>query len=180
MNKYVIINGCGGVGKDEFIKKCRIYKDNIVNMSTIEYVKKVAIQCGWDGKKDDKGRRFLSDLKDALTRYDNIPVKHILESLHNYVDSIIFIHCREPDEIKFLKNSLNAKSLLIKNENIPLIETNHADKCVFDIDYDYVVDNSGTIGDLIFAAQIFLMKLENEYGGNTNAMQPEMPVFSKD
>ena len=180
MNKHVIINGCGGVGKDEFIKKCRVYKDNIVNMSTIEYVKKVAIQCGWDGKKDEKGRRLLSDLKDALTRYDNIPVKHILESLPNYIDSIIFIHCREPDEINFLKKELNAKSLLITNANVLPIETNHADKCVFDIDYDYVVDNSGTIGDLIIAAQIFLMKLENEYGGNTNAMQPEMPVFSKD
>ena len=180
MNKYVIINGCGGVGKDEFIKKCRIYKDNIVNMSTIEYVKKVAIQCGWDGKKDDKGRRFLSDLKDALTRYDNIPVKHILESLHNYVDSIIFIHCREPDEIVFLKSVLNAKSLLITNANVLPIETNHADKCVFDIEYDYTIDNSGTIGDLIEEAQIFLMKLDNEYGGSTNAVQPVVPVLSKD
>lgn len=180
MNKYVIINGCGGVGKDEFIKKCKLYKDNIVNMSTIEYVKKVAIQCGWDGKKDDKGRRLLSDLKDALTRYDNIPVKYILESLHNYVDSIIFIHCREPDEITLLKNILNAKSLLITNANVVPIETNHADRCVFDIEYDYVVDNSSTIGDLIEAAQIFLMRLENEYGGKDNAMQPEMPVFPED
>lgn len=180
MNKYIIINGCGGVGKDEFIKKCKLYKDNIVNMSTIEYVKKVAIQCGWDGKKDDKGRRLLSDLKDALTRYNNIPVKHILESLHNYDNSIIFIHCREPDEIKLLKNKLNAKSLLITNANIPLIETNHADKCVFNVEYDYVVDNSGSIGDLIISAQVFLIKLENEYGGEDNAMQPEMPVFPED
>lgn len=180
MNKYVIINGCGGVGKDEFIKKCKLYKDNIVNMSTIEYVKKVAIQCGWNGKKDDKGRRLLSDIKDALTRYNNIPVKHILESLHNYSDSIIFIHCREPDEITLLKNMLNAKSLLITNANVVPIETNHADKCVFNIEYDYVVDNSGTIGDLIEAAQVFLMKLENEYGGKDNAMQPEMPVFPED
>lgn len=180
MNKYVIINGCGGVGKDEFIKKCRLFNDNIVNMSTVEYVKKIALQCGWDGKKDDKGRRLLSDLKDALTRYNNIPVQHILESLCNYDNSIIFIHCREPDEIKFLKDKLKAKSLLITNANISLIETNHADRCVFDTDYDYIVDNSGSIGDLIISAQVFLVKLENEYGGKDYAMQPEMPVFSKD
>ena len=140
MNKYVIINGCGGVGKDEFIKKCRLFNNNIVNMSTVEYVKKIALQCGWDGKKDDKGRRLLSDLKDALTRYNNIPVQHILESLCNYDNSIIFIHCREPDEIKFLKDKLKAKSLLITNANISLIKTNHADRCVFDTDYDYIVE----------------------------------------
>ena len=53
MNRYVIINGAGGVGKDEFVKKCGIFNENVVNMSTIEFVKKVALSCGWDGKKDD-------------------------------------------------------------------------------------------------------------------------------
>lgn len=180
MNRYVIINGCGGVGKDEFIKKCKIYKDDIVNMSTIEYVKTVALQCGWDGKKDEKGRRFLSDLKDALTRYGNIPIKHILESLHNYSNSTIFIHCREPDEINLLKNKLNAKSLLITNNNVEKIKSNHADECVFDCKYDYVVDNSGTLGDLIENAQIFLLWLENECRSDSNGVQSEVSVFSKD
>lgn len=180
MNQYVIINGCGGVGKDTFVKRCKVYKDNIVNMSTIEYAAKVAIQCGWDGKKDDRGRRFLSDLKDALTRYDNIPVKYILESLCNYSDSIIFIHCREPDEVKLLKNMLNAKSLLIVNKNVPKIETNHADRGVLDCEYDYVVDNSGTIEELTENARTFLLWLENECRSDDNGVFPEMSVFSKD
>lgn len=170
MNKYVIINGSGGVGKDSFVKCCRIYKSNIINMSTIEFVEKIATQSGWDGKKDDKGRRLLSDIKDALVRYDNIPAKHILESLPNYIESIIFIHCREPDEIEFLKNTLRAKTLLITNKNVPKIKTNHADKDVFKFEYDYVVDNSGTLGDLIESAQIFLMRLENEYGGENSVV----------
>lgn len=148
-------------------------------MSTIEYVKTVALQCGWDGKKDDKGRRFLSDLKDALTRYDNIPVKRILESLHNYSNCIVFIHCREPDEINLLKNELNAKTLLITNKNVSPIETNHADKCVFDTKYDYVFDNSTTIGNLIMGAQVFLLWLENEYRGDNNVVQSEVSVLPK-
>ena len=180
MNRYVIINGAGGVGKDEFVKKCGIFNENVVNMSTIEFVKKIALSCGWDGKKDERGRRFLSDLKDALTRYDNIPIKYILESLRNYSNSVIFIHCREPDEIQKLKETLGARSLLVVNKNVPRVETNHADRCVFNCEYDYVVDNSGTLGELIENAQIFLLWLENEYRSDNNGVQSEVPILSKD
>lgn len=155
-NKYVIINGSAGCGKDEFVKKCMIYKENVVNMSTIDFVKTIALKCGWDGKKDDKGRKLLSDIKDALTAYDDIPIKHILSDVKKYNGNIIFIHCREPQEIKKLKNVLCAKTLLITNKNVREIKTNHADKNVSAYKYDYTVDNSGTLGDLIIEADKFL------------------------
>jgi len=149
------------VGKDEFISCCRDYKENIVNMSTIDFVKKIAAQCGWDKKKDEAGRRLLSDLKDALTRYNRMPVNCVLESLSNYSDSIIFIHCREPNEIEYLKSKIGATTLLITNNNTKNIVGNHADKNVFNFEYDYVVDNSGTLEDLEKSAIIFLEWMEN-------------------
>jgi hypothetical protein len=163
LNKYVILNGSAACGKDEFVKKCKIYRDDVVNMSSVDFVKTVGLKCGWDGKKDERGRRFLSDLKDALTRYDDIPVKHILEDIAKYENSLIFIHCREPEEIEKLKNILHAKTVLVVNENAIKIESNHADQFVINYNYDYIIDNSGSLGDLLIESYIFLQWLEVNY-----------------
>ena len=42
-------------------------------ISTITYVKDIAKTIGWDGGKSPADRRFLSDLKDALTRWKDLP-----------------------------------------------------------------------------------------------------------
>jgi hypothetical protein len=164
LNKCVIINGFPSSGKDTVVKQCEVLRENVSNMSTVDYVKSVAKNCGWDGKKDDRGRRFLSDLKDAMTRYDDIPAKNIIENLKMLDGYIVFIHCREPSEIASLKEMLGATTLFIKNDNVQKIETNHADSEVEDYNYDYILDNSGSLGDLIMEADKFLRWLDVNYG----------------
>lgn len=161
LNQYVIINGTGSSGKDEFIKQCGLFDENIENISTIDFVKSLAKHAGWDGKKDERGRRFLSDLKDALVRYDDIPFKETMTNVEMFNNKTVFIHCREPDEIRKLKNALSAKTILIKNSNVDGTINNHADKDVGMFEYDYVVDNSTTLGDLIISAQTFVLWLKN-------------------
>lgn len=163
MNKYVIINGYPSSGKDATVKQCGILRDNVTNMSTVDFVKHVAKTCGWDGKKDDRGRKFLSDLKDAMTRYDDIPLKNIVENVKMLDNCIIFIHCREPDEIRKLKELLGATTLFIKNDNIKNLNTNHADAEVENYQYDYTLDNSGSLGDLIIESDRFLRWLDVNY-----------------
>ena len=71
MKTVVIINGAGESGKGTFVKFCRDillpYRIFVNNISSIDQVKEVAAGLGWDGKKDDEGRKFLSDLKDLST-----------------------------------------------------------------------------------------------------------------
>jgi CO dehydrogenase nickel-insertion accessory protein CooC1 len=75
--KIAIINGRGTSGKTTFetmVKKVGKARDyNIEIVSTIDYVKDKARTFGWDGGKSPEDRRFLSDLKDALTRWGDIP-----------------------------------------------------------------------------------------------------------
>ena len=150
--KIVIINGQGGSGKDTFVGFCQEGLKDVWNISTIDYVKKLAFSVGWDGQKDDKGRKLLSDLKDALTEYGDIPFNVIIDNVHairyNYQmthededKAVVFIHCREPKEIDKLKKALNGTTLLIRRPTVLDTFTNHADKNVFDYDYDYVYDN---------------------------------------
>lgn len=152
--KVIIINGYASTGKDAFIEACAENEDlDIYNISTIDYVKGYAELAGWDGVKDDRGRAFLSDLKDAMTKYDDIPVRKIKETIetillpyNNYKEStdgvIIFIHCREPEEIERLRADLNAQTLLVRRPEAEEQQfSNHADQEVFNYDYDYTYWN---------------------------------------
>ena len=49
-------------------------------ISTVDFVKEVAKFCGWNGQKTPKDRKFLSDLKNILTQWNDIPYKDIIGS----------------------------------------------------------------------------------------------------
>ena len=119
----------------------------------------VAEVAGWDGKKDERGRRFLSDLKDTMTIYNDGPRKHVIEEIRNKLvifnalpDSeeyrkyiVFFVHVREPEEIKKWEEENGAKSLLIMRNEADKIDSNHADRDVYEHLYDYVIGNHSTI-----------------------------------
>lgn len=159
MSIYVV-NGAAGSGKTTFeenIKK--IVGDNCYILSTITPIKQIATMVGWNGKKDLESRKFLSDLKDLLTEYNDYPfnyicdqIKHIEEEWADYGISpksiVIFIDCREPEEIKKLCDKLDAKSLLIRRASAENSETsNHADEGVLNYNYDIVIENNGNLFD---------------------------------
>ena len=75
--KIAIVNGRGASGKTTFetmVQKIAAARGKKVKVtSTIDYVKEVAELLGWDGEKTPENRRFLSDLKDTLTRWRDVP-----------------------------------------------------------------------------------------------------------
>ena len=123
-------------------------------MSTVDHIKEIALEkFDWDGVKDDRGRRLLSDLKDASTRYNIGPFKKIvtqIDNLNKYYgkDYIILsiIHCREPEEIQRFKDYYHedCKTILIKRKT-DIITSNHADSNVDKYDYDFVINNDGDL-----------------------------------
>ena len=170
--KIVIINGTGGAGKDTFVTMCRdvLGAESVYNISTVDFVKEVATMCGWDGTKTPKNRKFLSDLKDLLTEWDDIPLKKIMaeavscsacaEILGKLDKSVLFIHCREPKEIdKLLKEfeQYDATTLLIRRTAAESVEQiNHADNDVLNYPYDYTIYNDSTLSWLRNEAVVFL------------------------
>ena len=117
-NKIIVINGTGGSGKDTFVEFC---KEHVIvfNHSSVDIIKQAASIMGWDGKKDDKSRKFLSDLKALVTEYNDGCFKHIVELVKEFTnvkedDCILFLHIREPEEIKRVVDEFGAITLLIK------------------------------------------------------------------
>ena len=159
-----VINGSGGVGKDSF---CNFVRDcsghDTYSISSADRAKRIAIEVfGWDGiTKDEKIRKLISDIKNLLTWWDDIPFKDMKGEITYFYSSIhkeiMFIHIREPQEIQKLKEAFpELKTILITNENIPNITSNSGDAGVFDYRYDYYIKNDGTLDDLKETALEFI------------------------
>ena len=169
--KYFIINGRPRSGKDSFVNFCLEELGAFGKLiSTVDFVKKIATECGWDGTKDLKNRKFLSDLKDLLTNWGDVPYKKTLQEIDmfkfdlncwNVSDKgVVFIMCREPKEIERFERELNAKSVLIQRASVEFEQqSNHADSEVLNHKYDYIIENNGTIDELKEKAKDFLKNL---------------------
>lgn len=156
-------------GKDLFCQYC---EDQIIGytkvFSTVDCVKKIATDLGWEGQKTPEDRKFLSDLKDALTNWRDIPYKDVMDSIEDWMyslerdnidneEALAFVHVREPKEIeKFVKRN-NAITLLLRRpeaEQLPM--SNHADKDVLNYNYDFELWNDGSKEKLKSEAKLFL------------------------
>lgn len=129
--------------------------------STIDYVKMRAKIFGWDGGKTPEDRRFLSDLKDALTRWKDLPYQNMKEKILSYQDSsdspcdLLFIDCREPEEIKRFVEDFNALTMIVQRGEYISVG-NHADDNVENYQYDIVIDNNRGLDELMQEATIFV------------------------
>lgn len=170
MNKQIfIINGSGGVGKDTFVELVSVELNDllkrfhtVVNFSSVDRVKEIAKEIGWDGRKTEKDRKFLSDLKSLTRDYCDMPFQSMKNKIKEFLESeegqVLFLHIREPDEIKRVVNEFGAKTILIVRDSVTQITSNTSDKNVFDYHYDFIVDNNGTIEELQEKAKQFVNK----------------------
>ncbi len=135
MKKIIVINGAAGSGKDTFVHLVREQADCMVfNLSTVDTIKQIAVSYfKWDGNKDDKGRKLLSDLKDAWTDYCDGPFMEMVDIISRRNDGLIFCHVREPQEIGIFKRYYgdDCVTLLIRRPGVE-VPNNHADLLVDD------------------------------------------------
>ena len=174
----VIINGLPRAGKSQFVQYCKeVTKPyHVFEYSTVDFVKDLAKQSGWDGTKTAENRKFLSDLKDLLTQWNDVPFKKtgafVQQAYNAAVESsippeevLIFVHCREPQEIqKFVDYFGNdCITLLIRRAAVENNkQSNHADEQVFDFNYGLILTNDGTLEDLQAQARWFVSGLLGE------------------
>lgn len=154
MVNVIIINGQGGVGKDTFVDLFKLhYQGTVYSRSFVEEAKRVATLCGWTGEKSNKDRKFLSDITRALTAWRDLPFMQMINFLVDKTpeDCVIFYHIREPQDILRFSDVLNEfffikpVTVLVTNSRVESSFNNPADDNVGNYNYDYVVDNSGSL-----------------------------------
>lgn len=157
--QIIVINGTGGSGKDTFVNFCTEFA-KVTNISSVDKVKEAAkILVGWNGEKDEKSRKLLVDLKQLSIEYNDFPMQYIKSEHEKFIQGdseYLFIHIREISEIEKIKKMLSAKTLLIRNPRVNLITSNSSDGNVYKYNYDYIIDNEGTLEDLKNKAENFI------------------------
>lgn len=165
--KMFILNGSGGSGKDTFAMLCDKYTPYCVrHCSTVEPIKAAASILGWNKQKDEKSRKFLSDLKDLCTVAFDTSFNYVKEEYENAQDDdieFLFVDSREPEEIKRFVEQFGARTIYIDAiKRVPPIITNHADANVANYKYDYYIDNNGTLDSLKEIVFEFMKELNKE------------------
>ncbi|MCI9048249.1 MAG: hypothetical protein HFG71_13480 [Hungatella sp.] len=182
-NKYelsekivIIINGKGGVGKDTLCNAAHDYYSTRM-ISAITPVKEIAQRCGWNGEKDKKSRKFLSDLKRLLIDYNDLPTTYLVKEYKTFLNEdidILFVQIREKDQIEAFRSCIQIKnySLLIMSDRDGLDKThlgNVSDDEVESFEYDYIFWNNEPIekiGECFcrFLYNLFTLDNINIYG----------------
>lgn len=175
--KVVVVNGYPLSGKDTFTGFC-IHNLSVLNkgvghnISTIDCVKWVAKNMGWNGLKTDKDRKFLSDLKKLLKDWNDVPYQFTCKDINRRYNAdvgqlqipedniVFFIHTREPEEIERFKKDYGAITLLVKKENLEENFSNDSDRNVNNYEYDFIIENNGTLEELEQKAIDFLKELK--------------------
>ena len=188
--KVVIINGKPQSGKDTFCKYAQGYCDddesaNTLIISSVDPLKEMLTQLGWDGTKTDKIRDMLMDMKQLWVQNQDGPTMFLFNNILEFhkactgEDNIVFVHIREPEEIKKLVNALtgfesmgiDVISLLVIREsgedtpNQPA-ETRRSDDeaLINSYEYDVTINNDEDLIKLQELAAEFVDKLlEAEY-----------------
>ncbi len=165
----VIINGGPRSGKDTVtdIANEILNEGYCESISSVRDVKKAGRLLGWDGVKNDQGRKFLSDLKDLSTEVCDGPLKMMTNEIENnfehFENCLLFFMVREPEEIEKLEQLFpyNTVTLLVRRETDETLSC-HADENVEEYDYDVVIDNNGTLEDLKNVVNKFIISLGYE------------------
>ena len=195
MRQFVFINGCGACGKDTFVALCQVLGEpgiKVYNYTTINTAKIITGIIGryiggedfnrQVSQKSDRYRSALSAVKQYLDdTYDTsiIDLQRHLYAIDTFdkrtapadvKDYCIFIHCREPENIKRMidwlieagyadENRDNVHTLLITGRTTPDMYMNESDRSVYEYDYDTVISNCSTYESLKAKAVTYMEEI---------------------
>lgn len=159
MKKIYILNGVGTSGKGTFVEFVGEYIPTH-KYSIVDLPKEAARVLGWGGGKTEKDRKFLSDIMDLSTEYNDSPFGDVLSVVTDFKnnlieDEVLFIDMRDPKDIARAVETFGAETILIDNPNVKKIDSNHADANVNNYKYDYIIENDGTLEQLDKMAYLF-------------------------
>lgn len=171
----ILINGCGGSGKDTFEDMVKGFLYGVVplkihHISTIDPLRNIAKEIVKinDPKSvldKDSYRDCLADLKATWDKnYDGsfiyLTKKLAQIRLERDLKHVVFVHVREKENIERIVRDIHMESwsittLCVYGRTDPSVFSNSSDRDVMSYHYDVYVNNSGNMDDLKNAAEAY-------------------------
>lgn len=174
----VIINGTPRSGKDTFVEYARQYCDRnecawVRNISSVDPIKEVFTQnFGYsEDNKTDIARKALAAVKEMWVDNCNGSVAYMYRQImcmHNGIEyandmQIIFLHIREPKEIKEMMDMFSGMepigigiTTVLVARYMPNKPVCDADMNVAEYEYHHLIKNDGSLEDLQNTAVEFI------------------------
>lgn len=172
MTRVVIVNGPPRAGKDTFIamltealQHCRV---PVGAFSSIDPVRNMLIRAGLDVEaKTEADRLLLATVGDAVERHSNWRTMKCVEAIYAFRaqhsrQGVFFLHVREATVIKTIRETcrmtvdgVGFSTVLLNSPRAEQVTSNAADAGVFDMVYDHVVFNNGSLERLRSTADDF-------------------------
>ena len=162
MKKKIVLlfAGKAGVGKNtsaDFVEE--IYSHSAIKTAQFSFagsLKAIAKEMGWDGKKDEKGRRLLQQIGAAGRAYDkDVWAKCCLSAIQESdCDIAMITDLRFPNEARVIKEAFpEAELIKVFGRGYDLGDngddpSEHGFDDVPETYWSYQLDNSGTLKDL--------------------------------
>ena len=162
MKKKIVLlfAGKAGVGKNtsaDFVEE--IYSHSAIKTAQFSFagsLKAIAKEMGWDGKKDEKGRRLLQQIGAAGRAYDkDVWAKCCLSAIQESdCDIAMITDLRFPNEARVIKEAYpDAELIKVFGRGYDLGDngddpSEHGFDDVPEAYWSYQLDNSGTLKDL--------------------------------
>ena len=180
----IIINGKPRSGKDTVIGYMKKYCDinecaRCYSYSTIDPVKNVLRNLGWNGEKTDEVRNMLSSMKQFWINTCDGPLKYCMSTImdtrmrDNADDYVLIFQIREPSEIEKLVNALkpiqfayglNVSTLFVERSEVDEKHYgNKSDNDVAEYVYDKTICNNSSIEDLWAVVREYMDNLLEVY-----------------
>ena len=152
MNFNIGITGLAGSGKDTLADILVAHTDKYIKASFAMKLKEVCLNFGWDGQKDDSGRKLWQTIGMAVREYSPNGWVNILDKYlkSNHPDKqYVFTDVRFKNEADYIKANkgiiirVTRPSLVLSEAHRHISEAGQSE-----ITPDYTIVNDGSLTDL--------------------------------
>lgn len=161
-----VLNGSPTSGKNTFVE---MMPYETVHYSYVDFTREILRNAGIPVEtKTNDMRVLLESVNNAIEIYNDIPFKDCCDVIMDFLDGryenceLLFIDVRKPENIdRFFRLFKGIRTVYVSNKK-PISSVTESDSQVANYEYDFYIDNSGSLEDLQREADRFIAEIRGD------------------